>query len=113
MQVITQDHSLVHRLVELGQISEQEALVHPQRNVLYRALGQSEPFRPDILTHPMPRPGFLLMCSDGLWGVLSEKEMFQIITSARNPAIACKNLVDAANAAGGPDNISVILVQYL
>ncbi|MDT8897265.1 protein phosphatase 2C domain-containing protein [Thermanaerothrix sp. 4228-RoL] len=113
MQVVTQDHSLVHRLVELGQLSEQEAQVHPQRNVLYRALGQSEPFRPDIHTHPMPRPGFLLICSDGLWGVLSEKEMFQIITSARNPAIACKNLVDAANAAGGPDNISVILVQYL
>ncbi len=112
MQVITQDHSLVHRLVELGQLSEQEAQVHPQRNVLYRALGQSEPFRPDIHTHPMPRPGFLLICSDGLWGVLSEKEMFQIITSAHNPAIACKNLVDAANAAGGPDNISVILVQY-
>ncbi len=113
MQVITQDHSLVHRLVELGQISEQEAQSHPQRNVLYRALGQSEPFRPDIHTHPMPHPGFLLICSDGLWGVLSDEEMFQIIAAARNPAIACKNLVDAANAAGGPDNISVILVQYL
>ncbi|WP_299026163.1 PP2C family serine/threonine-protein phosphatase [uncultured Thermanaerothrix sp.] len=113
MQVITQDHSLVHRLVELGQISEQEAQVHPQRNVLYRALGQSEPFRPDIYFHPMPHPGYLLICSDGLWGVLSDDEMFQIIARARNPAIACKNLVDAANAAGGPDNISVILVQYL
>lgn len=113
MEVVTQDHSLVHRLVELGQISEQEAQVHPQRNVLYRALGQSEPFRPDVYTHPMPHPGYLLVCSDGLWGVVSEQDMFQIITSARNPAVACKNLVDAANAAGGPDNISVILVQYL
>ncbi|MCX8023730.1 MAG: protein phosphatase 2C domain-containing protein [Thermanaerothrix sp.] len=113
MQVVTQDHSLVHRLVELGQLSEQEAQVHPQRNVLYRALGQSEPFRPDIHTHPMPHPGYLMICSDGLWGVLSDQEMFQIIASARNPAIACKNLVDAANAAGGPDNISVILVQCL
>jgi protein phosphatase len=113
MQVVTQDHSLVHRLVELGQISEQEALVHPQRNVLYRALGQSEPFRPDIHTHPMPHPGYLMICSDGLWGVLSDQEMFQIIAGARNPALACKSLVDAANAAGGPDNISVILVQYL
>lgn len=112
MQVVTQDHSLVHRLVELGQISEQEALVHPQRNVLYRALGQSEPFRPDIHTHPMPHPGYLMICSDGLWGVLSDQEMFQIIASARNPAFACKSLVDAANAAGGPDNISVILAQY-
>ncbi|MGB9800506.1 MAG: PP2C family protein-serine/threonine phosphatase [Thermanaerothrix sp.] len=113
MQVVTQDHSLVHRLVELGQISEQEALVHPQRNVLYRALGQSEPFRPDIHTHPMPHPGYLMICSDGLWGVLSDQEMFQIIAGARNPVLACKNLVEAANSAGGPDNISVILVQYL
>jgi serine/threonine protein phosphatase PrpC len=113
MEVVTQDHSLVHRLVELGQISEWEAQVHPQRNVLYRALGQSEPFKPDVYTHPMPHPGYLLICSDGLWGVIPEQDMFQMITGARNPAVACKNLVDAANAAGGPDNISVILVQYL
>lgn len=112
MQVVTHDHSLVRRLVELGQITEQEAAVHPNRNVLYRALGQAEPFKPDIQTFPMPHPGYVLLCSDGLWGVVTEAEMFQIITSARNPSVACKNLVDAANAAGGPDNISVILVQY-
>ncbi|MEN4012782.1 MAG: protein phosphatase 2C domain-containing protein [Chloroflexota bacterium] len=112
MQLITQDHSLVRRLVELGQITEQEAAVHPNRNVLYRALGQVEPFRPDIHTLPMPHPGYLMICSDGLWGVVNEAEIFQIIASARNPSVACKNLVDAANIAGGPDNISVILVQY-
>ena len=112
MQVVTHDHSLVRRLIELGQITEQEAAVHPNRNVLYRALGQAEPFKPDIQTFPMPHPGYILLCSDGLWGVVTEAEMFQIITSARNPSVACKNLVDAANAAGGPDNISVILVQY-
>ncbi len=112
MQLITQDHSLVRRLVELGQITEQEAAVHPNRNVLYRALGQAEPFRPDIQTLPMPHPGYLMLCSDGLWGLVTEAEIFQIIASARNPSVACKNLVDAANVAGGPDNISVILVQY-
>ncbi len=113
IEQLTHDHSLVHRLVELGQITEEEALVHPNRNVLYRALGQPEPFKPDVQSYPMPHPGYLLICSDGLWGSINDSEMFQIVKSAKNPSIACKNLVDAANNAGGPDNISVILVQYL
>jgi len=113
IEQLTHDHSLVHRLVELGQITEDEALVHPNRNVLYRALGQPEPFKPDVQSYPMPHPGYLLICSDGLWGSISNGELFQIVKSAKNPSIACKNLVDAANNAGGPDNISVILVQYL
>ncbi len=113
IQVITQDHSLVRRLQELGQITEEEAKVHPNRNVLYRALGQAEPFRPDIHTHPMPQPGYMLLCSDGLWGVVSDAEIFRIVNGAKNLSMACHELVEAANAAGGPDNISVILVQYL
>ncbi len=113
MEALTQDHSLVKRLVDLGQITEEEAAVHPQRNVLYRALGQAEPFRPDIQSMQIPHPICLLLCSDGLWGVVKESEMFQIVRSARNPSVACKNLVDSANEAGGPDNISVVLVQYM
>ena len=113
IQPITQDHSLVRRLVELGQITEDEAAVHPNRNILYRALGQAEPFKPDIQSFPMPHPGYMLICSDGLWGTVNEADIFQIVTGAKNPSIACKNLVDAANTAGGPDNISVLLVQYM
>ncbi|HVN56217.1 MAG TPA: protein phosphatase 2C domain-containing protein [Anaerolineaceae bacterium] len=112
MQAVTRDHSLVRRLMELGQITEKEAAVHPQRNVLYRAIGQGEPFDPDVNTYLMPHPGYLMLCSDGLWGVISEMDMFSIITGAENPSKACHNLVEAANAAGGPDNISVILAQY-
>lgn len=113
IQVITHDHSLVHRLVELGQITEEEAAEHPNRNILYRALGQAEPFKPDINSFPIPHPGYVLLCSDGLWGCVSDDDIFQIVTNAKNPSIASKNLVDAANAAGGPDNISVIIIQYL
>jgi protein phosphatase len=113
METLTQDHSLVRRLVDLGQITDEEAAVHPQRNVLYRALGQAEPFRPDIQSMQIPHPVYLLLCSDGLWGVVKESEIFQIVRSARNPSVACKNLVDSANEGGGPDNISVVLVQYL
>lgn len=112
VQPITRDHSLVRRLQELGQINEKEAAEHPQRNVLYRALGQSEPFEPDINTYPFPNAGYLMLCSDGLWGVVSESEIFPILQSSPTLTIAAQRLIDAANAAGGPDNISVILVQY-
>jgi protein phosphatase len=112
MQSITRDHSLVRRLQELGQITEKEAAVHPQRNVLYRAIGQGEPFDSDVNTHLLPRPGYLLICSDGLWGVVPDMDIFQIVTNAPNPSMACHSLVEAANAAGGPDNISVVIVQY-
>ena len=112
MQVVTQDHSLVHRLVELGQLNEKDALTHPQRNVLYRAVGQAEPYKPDIHSHPIPRPGYLMICSDGLWGVVTETDVFRVITNSTNPVIACHELVELANTNGGPDNISVILVKF-
>lgn len=113
IQVATQDHSLVRRLVELGQITEGEAAVHPQRNVLYRAVGQVEPFKPDINTHLFPPGGLMMICSDGLWGVVSEAEILKIIRNNENLAAACNDLVAAANASGGPDNISVVLVRYI
>jgi PPM family protein phosphatase len=113
MQILTHDHSLVKRLEELGQISPEEAAIHPQRNVLYRALGQGEPFEPDIATFPLPRGSQLLMCSDGLWGVVSERELFNTVSTAPSPQIACQLLAEAANSAGGPDNISVVIVRLL
>ncbi len=112
MEVLTRDHSLVKRLEELGQLTAEEAAIHPQRNVLYRALGQAEPFDPDVFITPAPRQGYLMLCSDGLWGVVSEEDLFRIVVSAPSPALACQELVKAANAGGGPDNISVILVQF-
>lgn len=113
IQAMTLDHSLVRRYIDLGRLTEEQARTDPQKNVLYRALGQLEPFKPDILTYRMPHPGYLVLCSDGLWGVVSDMEIFKIISSSDSPSEACHNLVEAANAAGGPDNISVIVVQYL
>jgi serine/threonine protein phosphatase PrpC len=111
MQVLTRDHSLVKRLEELGQLTPEEAAQHPQRNVLYRALGQVEPFEPDITTFPLHHPGYLFLCSDGLWGVVSERDIYRMISTSPSPDQACQKLVDAANAAGGPDNITAILVR--
>jgi serine/threonine protein phosphatase PrpC len=110
-EVLTRDHSLVKRMEELGQISPNEAAVHPQRNVLYRALGQSEVLEADIINVPFTQFDSLLLCSDGLWSVLSDGKIYQLVTSVKDLQDACKRLVVAANEAGGPDNISVILVK--
>jgi protein phosphatase len=111
--LMTRDHSLVRRLEELGQITSDEAIVHPQRNVLYRALGQGDFLEADIFTEPFPQPGYLLICSDGLWGVVPDVELSRIISEAKNVQTACQSLVEAANEAGGPDNISAVLVNLL
>ncbi len=113
VEVLTRDHSLVKRLEELGQISSEEGAAHPQRNVLYRALGQGEVLEPDIFTTPFPQPGYLLLCSDGLWSVLPDDNLFNLVTAAPNLHGACQNLITAANDAGGPDNISAVLVQLI
>lgn len=113
MSLKTRDHSLVKRLVDLGEISESEAENHPNRNVLYRAMGQSEPFKPDIEKFSIQPGERLMICSDGLWGVVDQQEMMQILKNQKDPEDIVCELVDAANAAGGPDNISVILVERL
>jgi serine/threonine protein phosphatase PrpC len=113
LESLTRDHSLVKRLEELGHITPDEAVNYPHRNVLYRALGQGEILDPDIFTVGFPQPGSLMICSDGLWGVLTEEELVRSINEAPSLQRACQTLVNAANAAGGPDNISVILVQLI
>ena len=113
IEAITRDHSLVKRLEELGHISPEEAENYPHRNVLYRALGQGEILEPDIFTIAFPQPAYLMICSDGLWGVVSEQDLARSITEAPSLQRACQNLVTAANTAGGPDNISVVLAQLI
>jgi serine/threonine protein phosphatase PrpC len=111
-EVITRDHSLVERLRELGQITTEEAAEHPQRNVLYRAIGQGENLEVDVFTHPVPRGGYLLLCSDGLWGEVPDQEIQRIVLTEPDPQVACETLVRAANNAGGPDNITAVLVHF-
>ncbi len=112
LEALTRDHSLVKRLQELGQITPEEAAVHPQRNVLYRALGQGEPFDPEIISDKRPESGYLLVCSDGLWSIVDQEIMSAIFKSGVSAQDICDRLIDAANDAGGPDNISAILVEF-
>src|SRR5258706_13360959 len=104
---------MVRRLEALGKIAAAEAAVHPQRNVLYRALGQGETLEADVVTTPFPVGGYLLLCSDGLWGLVPEDEMRRIVYEAPNMQRACQNLVPAANGAGGAHTIAGVMAQLL
>lgn len=108
---LTRDHSLVQRLKELGQITEDEAAVHPQRSVLYRAVGQGEGLEADVISRRLAPGAILLICSDGLWSLVPDHVMLELIHQSTSLTEACAALVQAANDAGGPDNISAIMVQ--
>jgi PPM family protein phosphatase len=109
MVTLTTDHSLVNRLIEIGQLSADEAADHPQRNVLYRAIGQPEALEVDVVTYPFASGDRLLLCSDGLWNLVPDAEISEM-AGMSDPQSGCDALVEAANAAGGIDNISVVLV---
>jgi protein phosphatase len=111
IEQITRDHSLVQRLIELDQLTPEDADTHPQKNVLYRALGQNEQLEVDVVTRRLPGNARLLICSDGLWGQIEEKELYEIAMNNVDPQQACDKLVALANTRGGVDNITVILLK--
>ncbi len=108
---ITKDHSYVDKLVELGQLTAEAAAVHPGRNVLYRAVGQGDQLEIDLHLIDLPIGSRLLLCCDGLWGMLSDAVIQAILASAQTPQDACTELIAAANEAGGRDNITAIIVE--
>lgn len=111
IEQLTRDHSLVQRLVEMGQITQDEAAVHQQRSVLYRAVGQGDGLEVDVVSRRMTAGAILVVCSDGLWSLVPDHVILQLTRQAATLQDACDALVRAANDAGGPDNISVIMVQ--
>jgi protein phosphatase len=108
---LTQDHTLVDELVRRGKLTEEEAADHPQRSIITRALGPEPDVEIDTFTLPLQDGDLLLLCSDGLTGMVSEDEVAQILRTAPSLGAAGRALVDAANAAGGRDNITVVLFR--
>jgi protein phosphatase len=109
---VSNDHSLVMRLVELGQISEEDIYSHPQRNAVLRSLGDREEVEVDVFVERV-RPGdALLLCSDGQWEMTRDAEMERYLARPDDPNSVCNALVAAANQAGGEDNICVVLVRF-
>lgn len=111
LQPVTTDHSLVARLVAIGMIKPDEIYTHPQRNAIYRALGDQHDFVVDTFVVALLPEDRLVLCSDGLWEMVRDTGMVEILNTAVSPEEACNRLVDQANANGGEDNITVIVVQ--
>lgn len=111
MKQVTEDDSLVNELVKNGSISEEEALIHPKRNIITKALGtyMELDFELKILGY---RPGdYFLICSDGLTNMVRDNTIFDIISNEEEVELACNKLVQLANDNGGKDNITVIIVE--
>ena len=111
LRMLTEDHTLVHRLVAEGEISEREAEVHPHRSVLTRALGTAPDVQIDEAVIDARDGDRLLLCSDGLTGMVPHDRIAAILREAREPKDAVKQLVRAANAEGGVDNITVLVLD--
>lgn len=104
---ITKDHSYVQMLIDNGYITKKEALRHPNRNVITRAVGTDESVEVDIFTVPLKKGDAILLCSDGLNAAVADKEIEAIMK--RGIASAADKLIDAALKNGGDDNISVVI----
>jgi PPM family protein phosphatase len=109
---LTRDHSLVARLVEAKQIEPEDVYTHPQRNLIYRSLGAGhKTVDPDVF-HAHLQPGdSLLLCSDGLWEMVHDSDLVRVLREQHDPQKACDILIDLANANGGEDNITAVIVQ--
>jgi protein phosphatase len=113
LQQITTDHTLVQQMVETGKISPEQVRNHPQRNVIYRSLGEASLVDVEVIEQNLQSGDILLVCSDGLSNMLDAQKIQILIHEASSPQVACDYLVDAANLAGGEDNISVILAEVI
>lgn len=112
LQPISQDHSLVAYLVQLGELSDEEARNHPSGNILVRSVGSSLEVEIDLFHLPVGHGDGLLLCSDGLWGELTDEELQDIIRTSPDAQSAAQGMVDSANDHGGRDNTTLILVRF-
>lgn len=108
---VTKDHSYVQDLVDKGEISEEEARVHPKKNVITKAVGIYSEIKADTMKLTLDDDESLLLCCDGQLIHVEDKEIHEIVVKADEPQEACQKLVDLANERGGEDNISVILLS--
>jgi protein phosphatase len=108
---LTDDHSLVEEWVRQGRLSPEEADDHPQRSIITRALGPESAVQPDSHTWPARAGDVYLICSDGLTSMVPESEVRELLVNTTSLEAAGRALVDAANAAGGRDNITVVLFR--
>jgi len=112
LKALTKDHSLVARLVEAKQIEPDEVYSHPQRNLIYRSLGAGhKKVEADVFQETLQGGDTLLLCSDGLWEMVRPQDLVKALSTPTSPQKICDTLIDLANANGGEDNITAVVVH--
>jgi len=109
---ITKDQSLMQRLVDAGELTEEEAAVSERRNIILQALGPDPHVKVDLTRQDLCKGDMLIQCSDGLSGLVGKDDMLRIVTGTSDLVQVCKELIDLANERGGPDNITCIVSRF-
>lgn len=109
---LTKDQSLMQKLIEAGELTEEEAALSERRNIILQALGPEANVKVDVTVQPLRRGDVLLLCSDGLSGLVRPDDMARIVGEELDLSIACDRLIAMANDQGGPDNITVIAARF-
>jgi PPM family protein phosphatase len=112
LRQITEDHSVVSLLLKYNEITPAEALTHPARGKLSRYIGMEGEVYPDVASLPIGRGDRMLLCTDGLTNMLSNTEITNLLNANPEPSAVCRALVTAANAAGGTDNITALVINF-
>lgn len=113
LQQITEDHNIAALLVKNGELSKDEALNHPSSSRLTRFVGMKNPAFPEYFICDVAPGDRILLCSDGLYGMVNEKDISRMMRSSRSPENICTKLIDNANTNGGRDNISAVYIQIV
>lgn len=114
LERVTEDHSMIWEMVKAGKMTAEEARIHPESNVITQSLGtEGDPPDPDAVTLQLAKGDRVLLCSDGLNGMVSDQVIEAILQQRKGSAESCNELVDAANEAGGEDNITSILIDII
>ena len=115
LRQVTEDHSLVEEMIRLGGLSREDARLHPDKNIITRAIGAKDEVEADFFTEELEAGNIVLMCSDGLTNMLEDKEIEAILLNPEKEELIQKGdaLIKAANENGGKDNIAVVLVRLV
>lgn len=108
---VTKDHSLVEEMIRMGELERSKARLHPEKNVITRAVGAMEDCRADFFQVRLEEEESILMCSDGLSNMLDDEQIRNIMNSQRDVIEKTQKLVEAANKSGGKDNITVVVIE--
>lgn len=111
MEQITKDHSFVQEMVRRGELNAKDARVHPDRNIITRAIGGKSPLKVDFFEVELKESERVLMCSDGLTDMIEDEEIFKILKEKKNTADGIECLIETANINGGNDNITVVVIE--